>query len=119
VAQDLVKRTLIELSTRTEDSHAAYGLLKLAYQNEISFDRLPVNALLTFEEKYILDVSAFIRSLHGKIDFQIAQSLPDTCLIFTSPFFSILRSGGKLLHEGIQPGYLVHLVELISFSFET
>jgi hypothetical protein len=38
VELNLVKCTLVELSTETVDSHAAYGLLKLAYCNEISFD---------------------------------------------------------------------------------
>ena len=87
----------MELANDTTDDPAAYGLLKLAYLNNISFKSFPLESLNRFQDRYQMPLKRFVLYLEGSVDYKPLKCLPLTCFIFTHPFYNILKDSGARL----------------------
>lgn len=95
----------MELANDTVDEQAAYGLLKLAYLNDISFKSFPLESLNKFQERYRVPLKRFVLFLDGTVDSKPLKCLPLTCFIFTHPFYNLLKDSGARLQENVEPDY--------------
>lgn len=95
----------MELANDTTDESAAYGLLKLAYLNDISFEKFPLDSLNRFQERYQMPLKRFMLYLEGPVDYKPLKCLPLTCFIFTHPFYNLLKDSGIKLYQNIDPDY--------------
>jgi hypothetical protein len=88
------------LLERKTDNIAAFGLLRLAFQNSISFGAFPVKLLSDFQNLYEQTILNFFKSI-PLLKYQVIESLPPTCFIFTEPLLKALKEGGDILHEQV------------------
>jgi hypothetical protein len=49
VTAEMIKKAMESLSSRAYNIHAAFGLLRLAFQNDITFTDFPLDLLLNFK----------------------------------------------------------------------
>ena len=86
------------LLEKKQDNIAAFGLLRLAFQNSLSFGAFPVKLLADFQNMYQQTILSFFKSI-PLLKSQVIESLPPTCFIFTEPLLQVLKNGGDTLHE--------------------
>lgn len=88
------------LLEKKQDNIAAFGLLRLAFQNNLSFGAFPVKLLSDFQNMYQQTILSFCKSI-PLLKSQVTESLPPTCFIFTEPLLKVLKEGGDTLHEQV------------------
>jgi c-di-GMP-related signal transduction protein len=69
---------------------AAFGLLRLVYQNNISLKSIDNDILAGFELTYYQTILNFFKSIAG-IKSQVIDSLPPTLKTFTSPMLRTFK----------------------------
>jgi hypothetical protein len=94
----MVDRAMGFLVESKTNNVAAFGLLRLVFQNSISLKNIDRDVLREFEQVYYQTILNFFKSIPG-IKPQVIDSLAPTLFTFTSPMLKTFKEGGAVLHS--------------------
>lgn len=114
IPASFIRNAFVELADSIVDPNAAYGILKLAFENHIPFTNFPNKSLTSFQEKYKEVFPRFKFYLKGRVGREPFFFLPHTCFMFTVPFYNVLKDGGNILVENVDPNYKSFLIDLLA-----
>jgi uncharacterized Fe-S cluster-containing radical SAM superfamily protein len=109
VTPDMVNRAIIFLVEKKRDDKAAYGLLRLIYQNNITLFGFQRTLLIKFQEDYQQIISQFFRSINP-LETQVIESLPPSAFCFTSPILEALNNQGRIFFTQVPYQFLPFLI---------
>ena len=95
---------------------AAFGFLRLIFQNNISLHLIKREKLREFEQIYYQTILNFFKSIPG-IKPQVTDSLAPTLFAFTTPMLKTFREGGGILYSQVPPLFLPFIIDIICHSF--
>lgn len=113
---DMVRQAMVFLINQKSHSTAAFGLLKLTFENQISLTEFPRELLTDFQKKYESIIVNFFKSLFN-VRPVVVESLPSSLFCFSGPVLKALREGGDSFYKGMPYQFLPHVVSIVSLTF--
>ncbi len=95
---------------------AAFGVLRLSYQNNIHMTSFPLDLLMNFQTQYEAQVGSFLKTI-PRLKRIVVDLLPPTIFCLTPPMFKCFKEGGDMLYRQIPIDYMPIIIEIVSFSF--